>query len=33
VEAEFASRVMWFDALIQNVDRTWRKPESAGLAR
>src|SRR5882672_1755648 len=26
VDAEFASRVMWFDALIQNVDRTWRNP-------
>ncbi len=23
---EFASRVLWFDALIQNVDRTWRNP-------
>src|SRR3984885_8163080 len=26
VDAEFASRVLWFDALIQNVDRTWRNP-------
>jgi len=25
-EAGFASRVLWFDALIQNVDRTWRNP-------
>jgi hypothetical protein len=22
----FASRVVWFDALVQNVDRTWRNP-------
>jgi hypothetical protein len=22
----FASQVLWFDALIQNVDRTWRNP-------
>ncbi len=22
----FASEVLWFDALIQNVDRTWRNP-------
>ncbi len=22
----FASRVLWFDALTQNVDRTWRNP-------
>ncbi|HEX3920759.1 MAG TPA: HipA family kinase [Streptosporangiaceae bacterium] len=26
VDADFASRVLWFDALIQNVDRTWRNP-------
>lgn len=26
VDAEFASGVLWFDALIQNVDRTWRNP-------
>jgi hypothetical protein len=26
VDAAFASRVLWFDALIQNVDRTWRNP-------
>ena len=26
VDAEFASSVLWFDALIQNVDRTWRNP-------
>jgi hypothetical protein len=25
-DAEFASRVLWLDALIQNVDRTWRNP-------
>ena len=25
-EREFASRVLWFDALVQNVDRTWRNP-------
>lgn len=23
---EFASELLWFDALIQNVDRTWRNP-------
>jgi HipA-like protein len=26
VDAEFASEVLWFDALVQNVDRTWRNP-------
>jgi hypothetical protein len=26
VTPEFASQVLWFDALIQNVDRTWRNP-------
>jgi hypothetical protein len=26
VDADFASQVLWFDALIQNVDRTWRNP-------
>ena len=26
VDADFASEVLWFDALIQNVDRTWRNP-------
>jgi hypothetical protein len=26
VDPDFASRVLWFDALIQNVDRTWRNP-------
>jgi hypothetical protein len=26
VAAGFASSVLWFDALIQNVDRTWRNP-------
>jgi hypothetical protein len=25
-DPEFASEVLWFDALIQNVDRTWRNP-------
>jgi hypothetical protein len=25
-EPDFASRVLWFDALVQNVDRTWRNP-------
>jgi HipA-like kinase len=25
-DPEFASQVLWFDALIQNVDRTWRNP-------
>jgi hypothetical protein len=23
---DFASQVLWFDALVQNVDRTWRNP-------
>ncbi len=23
---DFASQVLWFDALMQNVDRTWRNP-------
>jgi HipA-like protein len=26
VDADLASRVLWFDALVQNVDRTWRNP-------
>jgi hypothetical protein len=26
VDPGFASAVLWFDALIQNVDRTWRNP-------
>ena len=26
VEAEQASRVLWFDALVRNVDRSWRNP-------
>jgi len=26
VDAEEASRVLWFDALIENVDRSWRNP-------
>ncbi|MCT9933956.1 aminotransferase class I and II [Planotetraspora sp. A-T 1434] len=25
-DAGFASRVLWFDALIHNVDRSWRNP-------
>jgi len=26
VSHEFASQVLWFDALVHNVDRTWRNP-------
>ncbi|MCA1712294.1 MAG: aminotransferase class I and II [Actinobacteria bacterium] len=26
VDAQLASRVLWFDALISNVDRSWRNP-------
>ncbi|MFC4563005.1 HipA family kinase [Nocardiopsis mangrovi] len=26
VDAEMAGRVMWFDAFVGNVDRTWRNP-------
>ncbi len=26
VPSDFASRVLWFDALINNVDRSWRNP-------
>ncbi|AUG81447.1 hypothetical protein CFP65_6809 [Kitasatospora sp. MMS16-BH015] len=26
VDAELAARVLWFDALIGNVDRSWRNP-------
>src|ERR1700748_252137 len=26
VDPDFASRVLWFDALVQNVHRTWRNP-------
>ena len=26
VEADLASRVLWFDALVGNVDRSWRNP-------
>ena len=26
VDADFASRLLWFDALVQNVDRSWRNP-------
>ena len=25
-DREFASQVLWFDALVHNVDRTWRNP-------
>ncbi len=25
-DPEFAARLLWFDTLIQNVDRTWRNP-------
>ena len=25
-DEEWASELLWFDALIQNVDRTWRNP-------
>ena len=25
-DQDFASELVWFDALIQNVDRTWRNP-------
>ncbi|RNL86892.1 HipA family kinase [Halostreptopolyspora alba] len=26
MDAEFAGRVLWFDAYVTNVDRTWRNP-------
>ena len=26
VDAELAGRIVWFDALINNVDRSWRNP-------
>jgi hypothetical protein len=26
IDSQFAGRVLWFDALIGNVDRTWRNP-------
>lgn len=26
VDPEFASQVLWLDAFVQNVDRTWRNP-------
>jgi hypothetical protein len=26
VDGELASRVVWFDALVRNVDRSWRNP-------
>jgi hypothetical protein len=26
VEADLAGRVLWFDALVRNVDRSWRNP-------
>ena len=25
-DRDFASQLLWFDALVQNVDRTWRNP-------
>jgi hypothetical protein len=25
-DRNFASQVLWFDALVHNVDRTWRNP-------
>jgi hypothetical protein len=25
-DQDFASQLLWFDALVQNVDRTWRNP-------
>lgn len=25
-DRDFASRVLWFDALVHNIDRTWRNP-------
>ena len=25
-DRDFASQVLWFDALVHNVDRTWRNP-------
>lgn len=28
VEAEWAARVLWFDALVLNVDRSWRNPNA-----
>ena len=32
VDAEFASSVLWLDALIQNVEPDLAQPEPAGLA-
>ena len=26
VDADLAARVLWFDALVENVDRSWRNP-------
>ncbi len=26
VDGDLASQILWFDALVQNVDRTWRNP-------
>ena len=26
VDGDFAGRVLWFDALVGNVDRSWRNP-------
>ncbi len=28
VEADWAARVLWFDALVLNVDRSWRNPNA-----
>lgn len=26
IDADLAARIVWFDALVQNVDRSWRNP-------
>ena len=33
VDPDFAGRVLWFDALVGNVDRSWRNPNMLRLAR
>lgn len=33
IDADLAARVVWFDAFVQNVDRSWAQPEHAVLAR
>ena len=34
VDPGFAGRVLWFDALVGNVDRSWRNPTCcSGTAR